>query len=353
LVAQSAGPPPHPQLLLAGTVPPLADAYYQRPETGLALRGGLYPGDTVVLTHDEEAEPAARGGTGKTQLAVAYAHALWSLRTVEVLVWVTATNRAAIITSFAEAATMVSAEDRGLTTETAALQFVAWLARSRRPWALVIDDLDDPDAMANLWPAGPTGQVVITTPRPDLRPPGPGVRIAPVGGFNRREALSYLSARLTDFPDQRTEALELGEDLAGLAVSLAQAAGVMKTRGLSCREYRVQFAERRGHVSGVQVDGVGATVLARARGAGLARPGADRHVRPPWRPRRRADQPGRVRLYRRPAQYRHRERPGHGPLGHHQPSPGRAGQHRRRQRCPHGTHASVRPGRRPRVPAAG
>jgi hypothetical protein len=88
------------------------------------------------------------------------------------------------------------------------------------------------------------------------------VRIAPVGGFNRREALSYLSARLTDFPDQRTEALELGEDLAGLAVSLAQAAGVMKTRGLSCREYRVQFAERRGHVSGVQVDGVGATVLA-------------------------------------------------------------------------------------------
>ena len=243
-------------------MPPLADAYYQRPETGLALRGGLYPGDTVVLTHDEEAEPAARGGTGKTQLAVAYTHALWSLRAVEVLVWVTATNRAAIITSFAEAAAMVSAEDRGLATETAALRFVAWLARSRRPWALVIDDLDDPDALADLWPAGPAGQVVITTPRPDLRPTGPGVRIAPVGGFNRREALSYLSARLTDFPDQRTEALELGEDLAGLPVSVAQAAGVMKARGLSCREYRVQFAERRGHLSGVRVDGVGATVLA-------------------------------------------------------------------------------------------
>jgi tetratricopeptide (TPR) repeat protein len=262
LVAQSAGPPPHPQLLLSGTVPPLADAYYQRPETGLALRGGLYPGDTVVLTHDGEAEPAARGGTGKTQLAVAYAHALWSLRAVEVLVWVTATDRAAIMTSFAEAAAMVGAEDRGLATETAALGFVAWLARSARPWAVVIDDLDDPDAMANLWPAGPAGQVVITTPRPDVRPPGPGARFAPVGGFNRREALSYLSARLTDYPDQRTEALELGEDLAGLPLSLAQATGVMKARGLSCRDYRVQFAERRGHLSGVQIDGVGATVLA-------------------------------------------------------------------------------------------
>ncbi len=243
-------------------MPPLADGYYQRPETGLALRGGLYPGDTVVLTHDEEAEPAARSGTGKTQLAVAYAHALWSLRAVEVLVWVTATDRAAIITSFAEAAVMVSAADRGLATETAALQFVTWLAHSRRPWTLIIDDLDDPDAMANLWPTGPAGQVVITTPRADLRPPGLGVRTAPVGGFNRREALSYLSARLTDYPDQRTEALELGEDLAGLPLSLVQAAGVMKVRGLSCRQYRVQFAERRRDLSGVQVDGVGATVLA-------------------------------------------------------------------------------------------
>jgi tetratricopeptide (TPR) repeat protein len=262
LVAQRAGPPAHPQLLLSGTVPPLADAYYQRPETGLALRGGLYPGDTVVLTHDEEAEPADRSGTGKTQLAVAYAHALWSLRAVEVLVWVTATNRAAIITSFAEAMAMVSGADRGVATETAAAQFVAWLARSSRPWVLVIDDLDDPAAMANLWPAGPAGQVVITTPRPDLRPPGAGVRIAPVGGFNRREALSYLSGRLTDYPDQRTEALELGEDLAGLPLSLAQAAGVMKAQGLSCREYRAQFTERRGHMSGAGVDGVGATVLA-------------------------------------------------------------------------------------------
>ena len=243
-------------------MPPLADAYYQRPETGLALRGGLYPGDTVVLTHDEEAEPAGRSGTGKTQLAVAYAHALWSLRAVEVLVWVTATNRAAILTSFAEAMAMVSGTDRGLATETAAAQFVAWLARSSRPWALVIDDLDDPAAMANLWPAGPAGQVVITTPRPDLRPPGAGVRIAPVGGFNRREALSYLSGRLTDYPDQRTEALELGEDLAGLPLSLAQAAGVMKAQGLSCREYRAQFTERHGHMSGAGVDGVGATVLA-------------------------------------------------------------------------------------------
>ena len=37
-----------------------------------------------------------------------------------------------------------------------------------------------------------------------------------VSGLNRREALAYLSSRLTDYPDQRIEALDLGEDLDGL-----------------------------------------------------------------------------------------------------------------------------------------
>jgi tetratricopeptide (TPR) repeat protein len=84
----------------------------------------------------------------------------------------------------------------------------------------------------------------------------------PVGGFSARETLSYLSARLTDYPEQRHEALDLGDDLDGLPLGLAQAAAVMKLSGLGCREYREQFAERREHMSGVRVAGVSAAVLA-------------------------------------------------------------------------------------------
>ena len=266
MVAQRAGTPPPSPVLLAGIVPPLADSYYQRPETGLALRNGLYPGDTVVLTHGEQTAlaPAAQGGTGKTQLAVAYTHALWSIRAVEVLVWVTATSRDAIITGYAEAAGVVGGADHGSGAEAAADRFVAWMAGTRHPWALVLDDLSDPDDLADLWPAGTAGQVVITTRLPGdaLTAAAPSLRIAPVDGFNRREALSYLTARLTDYPDQRMEALELGEDLEGLPLSLAQAAAAMKVTGLSCREYRMQLAERREHMSGVPVEGVSAAVLA-------------------------------------------------------------------------------------------
>ena len=45
---------PHSAVKLSGFIPPLAESFYQRPETGLDLRAGLYPGDTVVLTHGQD-----------------------------------------------------------------------------------------------------------------------------------------------------------------------------------------------------------------------------------------------------------------------------------------------------------
>ena len=276
MYAERTGTSPHSPVKLSGIIPPLADSFHQRPETGLDLRAGLYPGDTVVLTHGEEtaAAPAAQGGTGKTQIAVAFTHALWGARAVEALAWVPATSREAIITGFAQAARTVGAADQALPAEAAADRYIGWLAHTRRPWALILDDLNSLADLENLWPAGPAGQVVITTrlpedafragPAPAPGPPGAaaGPRIAPVGGFSRREALAYLSARLTDFPDQRTEALDLGEDLDGLPLGLAQAAAVMSVKRLSCREYRGRFGERREHMSALRIAGVSPAVLA-------------------------------------------------------------------------------------------
>jgi tetratricopeptide (TPR) repeat protein len=254
---------PHSPVKLSGAIPPLAESFHQRPETGLDLRAGLYPGDTVVLTHgqDTAATPAAQGGTGKTQIAVAFSHALWGARAVDVLVWVPATSREAIVTGFAQAAGTVGVADQAQPAEAAAGRFTGWLAHTRRPWALILDNLASLADLEDLWPAGLAGQVVITTGLPAaLFPAGP--RIAPVGGFSRREVLAYLSARLTDFPGQRAEALDLGADLDGLPLALAQAAAVMTLNRLSCREYRGRLGERRQHMSAIRVDGVSPAVLA-------------------------------------------------------------------------------------------
>jgi tetratricopeptide (TPR) repeat protein len=333
VVAERTGPPPSSPVKLSGSIPPLAESFHQRPETGLDLRAGLYPGDTVVLTHAEETPvaPALQGGTGKTQLAVAFTHALWTARAVEALIWVPASSRDGIVTGFAQAAGTVGAAAPGLGAEVAADRFINWLAHTRRPWALILDDLASLDDLTGLWPAGPAGQVVITTRLPEaifqtgrsgahatlathgmigayevpgaqgafgghgvagisVTPGGPMVpggpmtaggpmtlgglvtpggpvtagapRVAPVGGFSRHEVLTYLGGRLTDFPEQRAEALELGAELDGLPLALAQAAAVMIVNQLSCREYRGRLGERREHMTAIRVDGVSPTVLA-------------------------------------------------------------------------------------------
>jgi tetratricopeptide (TPR) repeat protein len=252
-------------VLLSGTVPPLADAYFPREQTGPDL-ASTRPGETVVLIHGEETElsPAGQGGTGKTQLAVDFTHAMWNTRAVEILVWVTASSRESIVTGFAQAANTVDASQPDEGAESAAARFVSWLAHTRRPWALVIDDLAEMSDLDGLWPSGASGRLLITSRLPAnafeaIVDEDRELRLVPVSGLNRREALDYVTSRLTDYPDQRIEALDLGEDLDGLPLGLAQATAVMSARRQGCREYRAQLAERIPHMAAVP--GVSAAVL--------------------------------------------------------------------------------------------
>src|SRR5580700_10152852 len=114
--------------------------------------------------------------------------------------------------------------------------------------------------LEELWPGGTAGRILITTRLPAETFEAKDVRVIPVSGLSRREALSYLSSRLTDHPDQRIEALDLGEDLDGLPLALSQATAVINARQQGCREYRAVLGERRKHMSGV--DGASATLLA-------------------------------------------------------------------------------------------
>ena len=267
-------------VLLSGTVPPLADTYYPREQSGPNLASTMRPGQTVVLVHGEESGqdsrvPAAQGGTGKTQLAVEFTHAMWNTRTVEILIWVNAASRESVITGFAQAANTVDASQPTEGAETAAARFVSWLAHTRRPWALVIDDLAELSDLEDLWPSGASGRVLITTrlpasafedavaeggPAQGSTAEGMNLRVVPVPGLNRREALDYVTSRLSDYPDQRIEALDLGEDLDGLPLALAQATAAMSARRQGCREYRALLAERIGHMPAVP--GASAAVLA-------------------------------------------------------------------------------------------
>src|ERR1700728_161595 len=97
--------------VLSGVVPPLAVDFQSRQETGLGLADGLRPGETILLVPAAGPDPGggmtaagSASGTGKTQLAVDFAHAMWSSRAVTLLVWVAAGNRTAIVAGYAQAA---------------------------------------------------------------------------------------------------------------------------------------------------------------------------------------------------------------------------------------------------------
>src|SRR5215471_8157580 len=118
---QHGGPPPQ-QIVPAqrvwpavlGDVPPLAAAFSNRPETGPGLVAELRPGQVTVLASAPGpgggGRPAA-GGEGKTQLAAALARSLWQAGSVDLLVWLTAPSRDAILAGYARGLVAVGAGD--------------------------------------------------------------------------------------------------------------------------------------------------------------------------------------------------------------------------------------------------
>jgi tetratricopeptide (TPR) repeat protein len=293
-VDRAAGDRPSPERwpVRSGTVPPLAQYFIPRPDTGFDLAAISAAGETAVLTPPAQPEAAAgpaaaastgtasalavarasgtasplagavgtgtasalsgTGGTGKTQLASALAGLLWDSAALDLLAWVPAVSRDSIITGYVQAGAAVGAPGGGEPPERAAASFLDWLADTDRPWLLVLDDLTDIVDLDELWPRGAAGRVVVTTRLPAAAVRGPGRKILEVGTFSLREALGYFTASL--YPDQRADAIDLAGDLGCLPLGLALARAVIADTGVDCGEYRAHLAERSRQMSVPQAD---------------------------------------------------------------------------------------------------
>ncbi len=229
----------------SGPVPPLADGFTVRPDTVPDLETTLIPGATVALVPDQV--PIAmrdwRGSTGKTQLARYFAESLWRSPGVDVLTWVVASSRASVLSGFVQATAAMGAGDAG-DAESVAARFVDWLSKTSRPWLVVLDDLCDAADMRGLWPAGPAGRLLITTANPAAISAERRALALPVPPFSDREAMSFLSGRLSTDPDQRSGAIDLVGDLGCEPLALGQASAVIASSGMSCRDYRQYFTQR-------------------------------------------------------------------------------------------------------------
>jgi tetratricopeptide (TPR) repeat protein len=236
-------------------VPALADGFIARLETASGLAAALPAGAAVALV-PERAAPAASPGpgaapdaqdwlrsSGKTQLAKSFAESLWHSGGVDLLVWIEATSRASVLSGYAAATAAVTGRDQVSSCESVAAQFLSWLGETSRSWLVVLDGLTDPASLDGLWAPGPAGRVLVTSA--DAAAVPDGMQIMPVGLFSLREAISYLSGRLSADPDKRHGVIELAQDLGLEPVALTQASAVIANSPLSCREYRAHFLHSR------------------------------------------------------------------------------------------------------------
>ena len=230
-------------------MPTLADGFRARLETAPSLASHLPAGAAVALIPGRAADPAANDAqdwlrsSGKTQLAAAFAESLWRSGDVELLVWIEATSRDSVLSGYAAATAAITGREQASSCESVAAQFISWLGETSRSWLVVLDDLAGTANLDGLWPAGPAGRVLLTSAESAAIPKG--TRVMSVGAFSLREAISYLSERLSADPDKRHGAIELVQDLGLEPVALAHASAVIASSPLSCREYRAQFVQRR------------------------------------------------------------------------------------------------------------
>ncbi|MEU4410168.1 NB-ARC domain-containing protein, partial [Streptosporangium sp. NPDC023963] len=268
-----------------GVVPRAADCFQPR-QIADRLTEAAQDGETVVVSQ----VLAGMGGIGKTQLAATYARQVWQQREVEVLVWVSATSRSQILAAYAQAATELGLPTDPGDVEQAARRFLTWAQSTPEAWLVVLDDVQDPADVRELWPSGAAGRVVVTTRRRDAALAAQGRRVVEVGVFTTAEARAYLSAKLAvhDRVDSDAEIDALAADLGYLPLALAQAAAYLIDAGLDCAGYRERLADRRRTLAevvpeeGALPDDHPAIVAAawslsidraeRTRPAGLARP---------------------------------------------------------------------------------
>ncbi len=250
----------------AGIIPALADGFLPRTETAPRLPPAMIPGAIVVLAPERPGTlghprssgrstgdgPAKTSGTGliadwasvtgKTQVAAAYADALY--RSGTSIIWADADSRVSVLASYATAAAALGV-DVAEGADATARRLLAVLDQSAQPWLVVLDGLRDAADVRSLIPSGPACMTVVTTADARVIPDSWHALILPVSPFSARESMSYLRGRLRSDWDQRAGMINLVTEVGGEPGPLAQAGGVIAVSPMSCRQYVDHLVTRR------------------------------------------------------------------------------------------------------------
>lgn len=242
------------------------DYFQDRPERK-ALADAFGEGADGVIRQPSSVVAQAlvgAGGVGKTRLAADFAEKAYADEEVSLVVWVNASRRPTIISTYADAANRVGASSSA-NEERAAEHFLSWLAKpSDRKWLVVLDDVDDVRELARLWPPQKDwGHTIITTRQDILRYHSSRQKVLDVGIYTPEGALQYLRSKLGDYPGALAGSEELARGLGyhplALAIAAAYIRRVVETGSQrlgpgTCAEYADRFADQRTELTKILVE---------------------------------------------------------------------------------------------------
>ncbi|GHG01522.1 MULTISPECIES: tetratricopeptide repeat protein [Amycolatopsis] len=177
------------------------------------------------------------GGVGKTSLARAYAQQ--HLDDYGVVWWVRAEDSTAVDGEYRGLLELVYSTAEAKLVRNAVQIATAWLAESRQPWLLVLDNVPDSAALRGLIPARGNGHVLVTSQAHHWPNAHAVHHVTPLAADAAVELLTTMSQD-TD----TTAAAELAEELGGLPLALAQAASFTAVNGIDLATYLRFYRER-------------------------------------------------------------------------------------------------------------
>ncbi|MEU2629245.1 FxSxx-COOH system tetratricopeptide repeat protein, partial [Kitasatospora sp. NPDC007106] len=204
-------------------IPTRNASFTGRDELLVRLRAGLTTGSPVTVQAMH-----GRGGIGKTQLAIEYAHRFAG--ECELAWWIRAEEPALIGEQLTALAARIGAAPADATPAEAWEALAAEL-RTRSRWLLIFDNAEDPAALRPYLPGG-TGHILITS-----RDPAWHTLAIPldIDAFTRPESVALLRDRVPTLTD--ADADHLAQDLDDLPLALVQAAALLGG-SLTLAQYR-------------------------------------------------------------------------------------------------------------------
>ncbi|MFF3510813.1 FxSxx-COOH system tetratricopeptide repeat protein [Streptomyces sp. NPDC002573] len=179
-----------------------------------------------------------RGGVGKTQLAVEYAHRFAG--EYELAWWIAAEDPALIPDQLAQLATRIGAAPADAPSADA-VDALSGELRTRSRWLLVFDNIEDPELLAPYLPGG-GGHVLITSRSPHWQAHASPLN---VDVFTRAESVALLHAHGAVLSE--SDADRLARTLDDLPLALVQAAALL-TDGLSAADLSAELARNTAEV---------------------------------------------------------------------------------------------------------